>query len=126
MFQRLTNTGFEDLRDDSTPYGWHKVGGGIAVTDEERTEGDLALAISSQTSSTKWTYEAISVTPGAYYAAEAWAMNTASGDTLLLRVSWYASDDTSGSAIGSAFSRRDRAPEVGRALSTGFLRPTTR
>ncbi len=91
------------------------------MTDEERIEGDLALAMSSDTSSTKWTYEAISVTPGSYYAAEAWAMNTAGSDTLLLRVSWYASDDANGSAIDSADSLSTVSGDSGgfRQLSTG-------
>jgi cytidylate kinase len=121
VFQSLTNTGFEDLRDDGTPYGWRKVGGEIAVTDEERIEGDLALAISSETSSTKWAYEGIGVTPGAYYAGEAWAMNTVGADTLLLRVSWYASDDASGSAIDSTDSLSTVSGDSGgfRQLSTG-------
>jgi Carbohydrate binding domain len=121
VFPSLVNGGFETAREDGTPYGWHKVGGGIAVTDQERIEGDLALAISSQTSSTKWAYEAISVTPGAYYAAEAWAMNTAVGDTLLLRFSWYVSEDTSGSAIDSADSLSTVSGDsIGfRQLSTG-------
>ena len=91
------------------------------MTDEERIEGDLALAISSQTSSTKWAYEAINVTPGAYYAADAWAMNAAVGDTLLLRLSWYVSEDTSGSAIDSADSLSTVSGDsIGfRQLSTG-------
>jgi hypothetical protein len=121
VFTTLVNGGFETAREGGTPYGWHKVGGEIAVTDEERIEGDLALAISSATSSTKWAYEAISVTPGAYYVAEAWAMNTAGADTLLLRVSWYASDDASGSAIDSADSLSTVSGDAGgfRQLSTG-------
>ncbi len=91
------------------------------MTDEERIEGDLALAISSETSSTKWAYEGIGVTPGAYYAGEAWAMNTVGADTLLIRVSWYASDDASGSAIDSADSLSTVSGDSGgfRQLSTG-------
>ena len=121
VLSSLVNGGFEVAREDGTPYGWHKVGGKIAVTDEEHIEGDLALAMSSETSSTKWAYEAISVTPGAYYGAEAWAMNTAGADILLLRLSWYASDDASGSAIDSADSLSTVSGDSGgfRQLSTG-------
>jgi hypothetical protein len=121
VFSSLVNGGFETAREDGTPYGWRKVGGEIAVTDEERIEGDLALAISSETSSTKWAYEGIGVTPGAYYAGEAWAMNTVGADTLLIRVSWYASDDASGSAIDSADSLSTVSGDSGgfRQLSTG-------
>jgi hypothetical protein len=121
VFSALVNGGFETAREEGTPYGWHKVGGEIAVTDEEHIEGDLALAIASATSSTKWAYEVIGVTPGAYYAAEAWAMNTAGANILLIRVSWYASDDASGSAIDSADSLSTVSGDTGgfRQLSTG-------
>jgi hypothetical protein len=121
VFPLLVNGGFETAREDGTPYGWHKIGGEIAVADEERVEGDLALAISSETSSTKWAYEAVSVTPGAFYGAEVWAMNTAGGDTLLLRISWYESDDAGGSAIDSVDSQGTVTGDAGgfRLLSTG-------
>ena len=63
------------------------------------------------------------MTPGAYYSADAWAMNTARDDTLLLRISWYGSDDASGSAIDSADSQATVTGDAGgfRLLSTGPL-----
>ena len=120
VFPVLVNGGFETAREDGTPYGWHKIGGEIAVTDEQRVEGDLALELSSDTSSTKWAYEAVGVVPGAYYSASAWAM-AAAGDTVLLRVSWYSSNDASGAAIDSADSLSSVVGGAGefRSLSTG-------
>lgn len=114
-FPSLTNGSFEDAREDGTPYGWHKTGGSFAVSPDNRTDGDLALDITSDTASTKWVYEVVQVTPGAYYRASAWALNTAPGDELLLRISWY----TTANGDGSSLSDSDAASTVTGA-STGF------
>jgi len=122
-FASLVNGGFEVAREDGTPYGWHKVGGEFAVTDEQRIEGTLALSLSSDTTSTKWAYQAVTVEPGAYYSAEAWGMNASAADVLLLRVSWYASNDGEGAALDSVDSVASvtGAATGFRLLSTGSV-----
>jgi outer membrane biosynthesis protein TonB len=122
-FPSLINGGFEVPREDGTPYAWHKVGGEIAVSDEQRVEGGLALSITSSTESTKWAYETVAVTPGAFYQAEAWAMNGAPNDSLVLRVSWYGSADGTGSALDDVDSRASitGAASGFRLLSTGAV-----
>ncbi|MEO8458496.1 MAG: hypothetical protein ABI559_11885, partial [Chloroflexota bacterium] len=123
VFSVLTNGGFEQPREDGTPYAWRKNGGEIAVTDAERVEGDLALSLLSDTVTTKWAYQTVVVEPAAWYDAEVWAMNQSAADTLFLRVSWYASPDGDGPAIDSADSTADltgAAPGF-RQLSTGAI-----
>jgi hypothetical protein len=82
------------------------------------------LSLLSTTEATKWAYQSVTVQPGAYYDAESWAMNASGGDTLLLRVSWYASDDGDGASIDSSDSTASvTGPAPGfRLLSTGAIR----
>lgn len=123
-FSSLVNGSFEEAREDGTPYGWHKVGGSFAVSPANRTEGELGLQITSDTAATKWVYQSVQVSPGAYYRATAWAMNTASGDELILRVSWYPTSNGSGSAISDVDSSGTvrGAPTGFRLLDTGAVR----
>jgi hypothetical protein len=121
VFPYLVNGGFETAREDGTPFAWRKIGGEILLTDEQHIEGDLALSLSSSTASTKWTYQTVSVDPGDYYAAQAWALNTSPADSLVIRLSWYASEDASDAAIESIDSTASvtgNAPGF-RPLSTG-------
>ena len=101
-FPALVNGGFEQLREDGTPYGWHKVGGELASSETERAEGRRAAALLSRTASTKWLYQAVAVRGGAYYRLSAKALK---GDPaareVFLRVSWYASADGSGSQLST-------------------------
>lgn len=99
IFSSLVNGGFEEAREDGTPYGWRKNGGEFAVSDSYRTEGGLALEITSDSATTKWVYQSVAVSPGARYQATAWALSPGRGDELFLRISWYASADGSGSAL---------------------------
>ena len=69
VFASLVNGSFEDLRGDGTPYGWRKQGGEISSTGEPRADGSRSLALSSQTSSTKWAYQTVSVAGGEHYRA---------------------------------------------------------
>jgi hypothetical protein len=123
-FSSLVNGGFEEAREDGTPYGWHKVGGSFAVSPANRTEGELGLQITSDTAATKWVYQSVQVSPGAYYRATAWAMNAASGDDLILRVSWYPTSNGSGSATSDVDSLAtvSGAPAGFRLLDTGAVR----
>jgi hypothetical protein len=110
FFPYLVNGGFEELRGDGTPYGWHKQGGEISTVSEPRTDGSRALALSSQTSSTKWAYQTLSVTGGAYYVASVYSLAGEGAESAFLRVSWYGSADGTGPAIGSVDSRDASEP----------------
>jgi hypothetical protein len=101
VFPQLVNGGFEDLRDDGTPYGWRKQGGLLGSAAGPRTEGQRSLVLSSATGSTKWAYQTVEVAGGAYYQATADAQGDAGLEAAFLRISWYASRDGSGPAISS-------------------------
>jgi hypothetical protein len=114
VFPLLVNGDFEEAREDGTPYGWRKTGGAMAATDAVH-----ALELTSETASTKWAHQAVTVHPGAYYEAAGWAMSATGGAEMFLRVSWYASEDGSGQALASA----DSAVVTGE--SPGFNYTTT-
>ncbi len=101
VFSELVNGGFEVSREDGTPYGWWKVGGEMAVSDSAAMVGELGLEVVSRTDVTKWVYQTVSVEPGAWYEAAAWAMNEPGVEAALVRVSWYASETGEGSALAS-------------------------
>jgi hypothetical protein len=100
-FPVLTNWGFEIVREDGTPYGWHKVGGEFSADDTSPAEGSLALMMRSDTTSTKWVHQAVSVTGSRWYEFTGFGSAPGSGTETFLRVSWYASKDGSGSALSS-------------------------
>ena len=100
-FPQLINGGFEDLRSDGTPYGWHKQGGEIGTVTDHRTEGERGLVLTSDTTATKWAYQTVSAQPGAYYETSVQALAGPEAESAFLRLSWYASTDGSGQAIAS-------------------------
>jgi len=106
FFPSLVNGGFEELRADGTPYGWHKVGGEMAATSALHSEGGRAAALTSRTGSTKWLFQTVSVRGGSHYRLRAMALkdNPAVREALL-RVSWYASADGSGGQLSTADSQ---------------------
>ena len=120
-FPQLVNGGFEDLRGDGTPYGWHKQGGEIGTVTDHRAEGLRGLVLTSDTTSTKWAYETVSAQPGAYYEASVQALAGPGSESAFLRLSWYASADGSGQAIASIDSLYSVQPTAGafRRLTTG-------
>ncbi|HEV8573942.1 MAG TPA: hypothetical protein VGR43_04460 [Dehalococcoidia bacterium] len=119
-FPDLTNASFEELRGDGTPYGWRKQGGDVSSVLSPRTEGTRAVALASETGSTKWVHQTVKVTGGAYYNASIDALAGAGSEAVFLRVSWYASADGSGQAISSADSTESTNEGVGFVrLSTG-------
>jgi len=101
LFPVLTNSSFEDVREDGTPYAWRKVGGEIAATDTAHVDGDLALQFVSRTASTKWAYQVVTVEAGRAYELAGFAAAGAGAPRAFLRVSWYVSPDGSGSMIKS-------------------------
>jgi hypothetical protein len=120
VFDQLVNGGFEQLRSDGTPYGWRKQGGEMTTVSEPRTGGSRGAALTSQTTSTKWLYQAVTVRGGAHYEASVDAKAGPGSESLFLRVSWYGSSDGSGSAIDSVDS-----VEIATPADASFKRLTT-
>jgi hypothetical protein len=99
-FPSLVNGGFERLREDGTPYGWHKVGGEMSASKTFHAEGLRSVALVSRTTSTKWMYQTVRVGGGSFYRLQAAVLKNDPGvGEALLRVSWYESADGSGSQI---------------------------
>jgi outer membrane biosynthesis protein TonB len=120
VFASLTNGGFEQAGADGVPYGWRKVGGTIAVTAAVKAEGQRALEFRSATASTKWAYQTLTVDPSRWYQASVQALNGHPGvGEVFLRISWYESEDGSGSAISSADSPLLGAAAAFALLTTG-------
>ena len=123
FFPSLVNGGFEELRGDGTPYGWHKVGGEMAATGARHSGGGHAAALISRTESTKWLFQTVSVRGGSHYRLRAMALkDDAAVRETLLRVSWYASADGSGGQLSTADSQPLTAdsPRFA-ALDTGIV-----
>jgi hypothetical protein len=111
----LRNGDFEVVQSGRPAY-WSKVGGELRAS-SDAYEGRYAGCLDSDTSSTKWLYQAVPVAGGAWYEAVAWA--AASGGDAFLRVTWYTSADGSGTGGDQA----DSAPASGgwTRLATGPL-----
>lgn len=95
----LYNGDFEDM-DAGLPAGWAKYGGTVSVSSDSY-EGDHAAVLNSTTSSTKWLYQVVPVVAGHWYLATGYTNVSGPGEAFL-RLSWYASDDGSGSSIEQA------------------------
>ena len=65
-------------------------------------EGQRAGVLTSDTSSTKWLYQAAAVDAGHWYRARAVGRIVDGAGELFIRLSWYASDDSTGTALESA------------------------
>ncbi|HXG41558.1 MAG TPA: hypothetical protein VNL95_02400 [Dehalococcoidia bacterium] len=121
-FPYLVNGGFEEGRADGTPYGWNKFGGTLGRTSDRRSQGGYAAFLESASSSTKWAYQTVQVEGGGFYQFSAYALkDDPAVAAVWLRVSWYASDDGSGTAIGqhdSDVELTDDMPQF-RPLTTG-------
>jgi hypothetical protein len=117
VFDALVNGGFEKARDDGTPYGWRKIGGEVARSEAERSGGIFSAALTSRTASTKWIYQTVAVNGGSYYRLSAQVHNPDAGsEAAFLRVSWYATEDGGGRAIGASDSLESRG-----AFSPAFV-----
>ncbi|MGQ9572158.1 MAG: hypothetical protein ACUVV3_03070 [Dehalococcoidia bacterium] len=97
----LVNGGFEETDDDGRPLGWRKYGGELRRTAAAKWEGQFAAAFTSRTTSTKWVFQTLAVDGGKAYLLGGYALkNDANVAAVYLRLSWYASPDGSGRAIG--------------------------
>ncbi len=96
----LQNGGFE-LETDGRPEAWNKYGGSMGLT-TDAYEGARAATLESDTASTKWLYQAVPTDAGHRYAASAVSRIADGQGDVFLRLSWYASDDGSGTTIEQA------------------------
>ena len=124
VFAQLANGGFEETRDDGSPYAWRKFGGLVEVVTTYSHQGSTSVRFSSSTTSTKWVHQTIAVNGSEYYEASGYALkNDPDVADVFLRVSFYVSDDGLGPAIATADSLEtlsDDNPNF-RRLSTGAV-----
>ncbi len=124
----LINGDFEDADGDALS-GWSKYGGELWQTSEHYRSGEHSGAFSSTSDSTKWVYQALTVSGGAAYQFGIYVLlNDSSGSEVFLRISWYESGDAGGGAIATSDSpaKLTGADPSFRYLSTGaVLSPPT-
>jgi hypothetical protein len=120
----LRNGSFEEADSDGWPSSWRKWGGKLFRTSAARFEGQFAAAFRSETSSTKWAYQTVTVEGGKAYILSGYALkDDPAVAAAYLRLSWYASPDGSGQAIDITDSTEhltDDSPEF-RLLTTGAV-----
>jgi Lamin Tail Domain len=119
----LVNGGFEDAI-DGVLIGWGKYGGTLRQTSTHQRSGSYAAALSSDTQSTKWAYQPVRVNADRAYEFDGYVLlDDPAVDEVLLRISWYSSDDASGSAIATSDStERLSGPDpLFRYLTTGAV-----
>jgi hypothetical protein len=98
----LVNGGFEETDREGKLLGWRKYGGELARSADARMEGRFSAAFSSRTESTKWVFQTVRVQGGEAYDLSGYALkNDPDVEAAYLRLSWYASTDGSGQAMGS-------------------------
>jgi hypothetical protein len=119
----LLNGGFEEAL-DGMPVGWDKYGGALERTATHYRSGSFAAAYSSDTESTKWAYQPVGVQPDRAYVFDGYVLlDDPAVAEVFLRVSWYASDDASGTAIATSdsFERLSGSDPSFRYLTTGAM-----
>ena len=92
----LANGDFEVVSDGKPAY-WEKFGGTMLASGEA-ARGTYAGCLESDTSSTKWLYQVVPVNGSGWYAGTAQGRVIGPAEAMI-RVSWYASSDGSGSQL---------------------------
>jgi len=113
----LANPGFEE-----GVANWSNYGGSFSLFELLVKSGDFAAALTSNTASTKWIYQVVTIQGGGTYTLCGYAIkNDPNIEKILLRVSWYEREDGFGSEIShvdSLIALRDDEAEY-RLLTTG-------
>lgn len=120
----LINGGFEAAA-GGAPAGWRTFGGALTQVSSWVRSGNGAGCFASATASTKWVFQTVAVQPGEWYEFDGYVLqNDPAVDAAWLRISWYASDDGSGSALSMTDSLEELTqPEPAFAhLTTGPVR----
>ena len=98
----LDNRGFEDVV-EGVPAPWEKYGGSLTSATAPVRSGTRSARFESTTDATKWVFQTVTVSGGDTNAFGVWILHEdASVGAAFLRVSWYATHDGSGTAIGTA------------------------
>ncbi|MGA2284786.1 MAG: hypothetical protein ABSG55_00760 [Dehalococcoidia bacterium] len=98
----LVNGGFENA-DGNGPIGWSKYGGDLQRSSAHARSGQYSGAFSSNTTSTKWAYQTVLVSSGSAYDFGGYVLLDDPGVAeAYLRISWYASEDGSGTALATS------------------------
>jgi hypothetical protein len=119
----LVNGAFE-VAEGGRPSGWRTQGGVLGQVASPVHGGRFAAAFASASSSTKWAYQAVPVTALGWYEMEGYMLlNDSRVEGALLRLSWYASTDSSGSALANVDSTEELVSpdERYRHLTTGAV-----
>ena len=97
----LFNGGFES-EEAGMPAGWRSFGGLLTQVESPVRSGRFAARFASATVATKWIYQAVAVAPAEWYELDGYVYMGGPGVAgVLLRISWYASADASGSALAT-------------------------
>jgi len=119
----LLNGGFEKAN-GAALIGWEDYGGRLQQTATHRRGGSYAAAYISDSESTKWVYQPVHMQPDRTYVFDGYVLLDNPGvKEVFLRVSWYTSDDASGSAVASVDSteRLTGSDPSFRYLTTGAM-----
>jgi len=119
----LLNGGFEEAN-GAALIGWEEYGGRLQQTATHRRSGSFAAAYISDSESTKWVYQPVHMQPDRAYVFEGYVLLDNPGvKEAFLRVSWYTSDDASGSAVAAVDSteRLTGSDPSFRYLTTGAM-----
>ena len=117
----LLNGGFE-LAEAGGLVGWRSFGGALTRVDAPVRSGRFAGQFASVTVATKWIYQTVAVAPAEWYELDGYVyMGDPGVAGVLLRISWYASGDASGSALATVDSttRLEEPASRYRYLTTG-------
>jgi hypothetical protein len=94
----LANGDFEAAV-DGVPLSWHEFGGGDLRADGPAHRGERAAHLAAAPGTT-WVHQLVAVSGGAWYTGRAWASVEEGVAEVWIRLSWYASGDGSGTALG--------------------------
>ena len=104
--------------------GWQKLGGELRLVGTPVHAGASAGSLVSNTDSTKWAYQIVRVDPSLWYELAGYVANDSGVSRAYLRISWYASQDGSGSQIATTDSTQAIGGGTGFVLlSTGSVQP---
>lgn len=95
----VLNSGFETAGEGLE--NWSKYGGILEATRSPVLSGSGAAKFTSNTTSNKYLYQTVPATAGASYKFSAHVLKSDANSSVYLRISWYESNDGTGTAISN-------------------------